>query len=85
MILFIVNGLDLRVFDAGRELARKSLSPLEAATLASDLLDGLRDHITPEALRGAQEGEPDISRHCGVTPSQDAHHRGLVSTAGGNA
>ena len=84
MILFTVNGLDLRVFDAGRELARKSLSPIEAATLASDLLEGLRDHITPDALRGASEGEPDISRHR-VTPSQDAPHRGLVSTAGGNA
>lgn len=80
MILFIVNGLDLRVFDAGREIVSKSLSPIEAATLASDLLDGLRDHITPEALRGAQEGEPDIVRHRVMLPARYAAHRPLISS-----
>lgn len=63
MILFTVNGLDLRVFDAGRKIATKTLLPTEAARLASDLLDGLHAHITPEALRGAHESHPAVPHH----------------------
>lgn len=70
MILFTVNGLDLRVFDAGREIASKTLSPTEAARLTSDLLDGLHDHLATGALRGPQEGHPAVPYHACVEGSE---------------
>jgi hypothetical protein len=84
MILFTVNGLDLRVLDAGRELTRKSLSPIEAATLASDLLDGLRNHIAQRATDSPVEADLQHS-HLPQQKTADAPHRGLISTTGGNA
>jgi hypothetical protein len=66
MILFTTNGLELRVFDTGREIASKTLLPTEAARLASGLLGGLHDHLATGALRGPQQGHPAVSHHACV-------------------
>ncbi len=55
-------GLDLRVFNAGREIAAKPRSPTEACSLAADTLDDVRDHLAATAsespaLSGATSSE----------------------------
>jgi hypothetical protein len=42
-------GLDLRVFNAGREIAANHLSPTEACSLAANTLDDVRDHLAATA------------------------------------